>query len=193
MKPASQTKPGPKPTLTRELVIDAALRLVDDEGVAALNLRKLAARLGVSAMTPYSYFDDKAELTSAMVGYALDALRLEPDDRDVAWDVRLERAMRGMHDAFERHPGVVELIIAEENPGRLDEFRRELVALLVGAGLSDAQARDALRSLTSYILGFTMLTRLRPRSPARRRRSPASFDHGLTLLMNGIRAEAAGA
>jgi AcrR family transcriptional regulator len=189
---SAAAKPGPKPTLTREVVIEAALDLIDAEGLAALNLRKLAARLGVSAMTPYNYFADKAELTGAMVGHALAALQLEQQDRGSSWDLQLERAMRGMHDAFERHPGVIELIMAESDSSRLDEFRRELVELLVTAGLSDAQARDALRSMTSYILGYTMLTRRLTGSEraARRRRSPSSFDHGLALLMDGIRAEA---
>ena len=194
MKKASspQTKPGPKPTLTRELVIEAALDLIDQEGLPALNLRKLASRLGVSAMTPYSYFTDKAELTGAMLTHALSALTLS-DDAGGPWDMRLERAMRDLHDALERHPGVIDLILGEADASRIDEFRREMVAMLVAAGLSDAQAREDLRALTSYILGFTMLTRLpRARAAARRRRAGTSFDHGLGMLMGGIRAETRG-
>jgi len=175
--------PGPKPSLTHEQVLEAALELTDADGLAALNLRKLAAALGVSAMTPYSYFSDKAELLNAMVGHALRALNLDPASTE-PWDVQLEAAMRGMHDSFERHPGVIELILAESDYSRLDDFRRELTSMLVGAGLTERQSTDALRTLTSYIIGFTMMHR-------RRGRSSDSFEHGLELYMNALRGEAA--
>src|SRR5437764_175313 len=131
--------PGPKPSLTREQVLEAALLLTDTEGLAALNLRKLARALGVSAMTPYSYFADKAELLNAMVGHALQALGLDPAATE-PWDIQLEAAMHGMHDSFERHPGVIELILAEADYARLDDFRRELTSMLVGAGLTQRQS-----------------------------------------------------
>jgi AcrR family transcriptional regulator len=173
--------------LTQEAVVEAALDLIDAEGLGALNLRKLAAALGVSAMTPYSYFEDKSALLDAMVGHALRAL--VPDrNSDAPWDLQLESAMRGMHDSLERHPGVIELILAESDTDKLEEFRQALIAMLTAAGLTREQSTDALRTLTSYILGYTMLTRLR-RGRAREPRPPHSFDHGLTLVMNSLRAE----
>jgi AcrR family transcriptional regulator len=183
-RPTPSTRPGPKPTLTHDAVVEAALDLIDADGLGALNLRKLAASLGVSAMTPYSYFEDKSALTGAMVSHGLDP------DATAPWDVKLESAMRGMHDALERHPGVIELILAESDIGPLADFRQALIAMLVEAGFERRAAADALRTLTSYILGYTMLTRLR-----RRRRSRVqarqSFDHGLVRLMDSLRADAA--
>ena len=178
------TKRGPKPALTREAVIEVALELIDDHGLAALNLRKLAAALGVSAMTPYSYFDDKADLLNAMVEHALSALRVDPDST-APWDAQLEGAMRGMHEALERHPGVIELVLAEAGGSGIDEFRRRLVRMLVAAGLSERQSTDALRTLTSYILGYTLLNRLR----GDHRQPPDSFEHGLGLYLSALRAE----
>jgi AcrR family transcriptional regulator len=165
-------------------VIEAALDLIDTDGLAALNLRKLAGRLGVSAMTPYSYFTDKAELLQAMVEYALEPVRLAPSP-DTAWDDRIAGALRGMHAALDRHPGAVELIMAESETTPLEEFRRDLLEVLGHTGLGPTESADALRSLTSYVLGYTVLTRMRPRDA--RRHPPDSFEHGLAMMMDSLR------
>jgi AcrR family transcriptional regulator len=181
-----KSKPGPKPKLSREAVVEAALEVIDSEGLSALNLRKLAARLGVSAMTPYSYFSDKAELVAAALEHALEPARrrVEPG---LAWDDHILAALRGLHDALDRHPGVVELIMSQAEGDWLEHFRRDLLAVVEGAGLSRQRSTDALRSLFSYVLGYTVLTRMRP--AAARRRPSDSFQSGLEMMMVGLRQE----
>ena len=49
-------------TLTRDLILSAALELVDDAGLSALSLRSLGKRLGVSQAAFYRHFPDKATL-----------------------------------------------------------------------------------------------------------------------------------
>ena len=181
---------GPKPVLNREVVIEAALDLIDSEGLGALNLRKLAARMGISSMTPYHYFDDKADLLAAMVGYAMAPLANDLDP-NLLWDKQIDAAMRDLHKTLTRHPGVVELVIAESDTLRLDEFRQSLIATLQKAGLSRGRSADMLRSLTSYILGYTLLDRLRPQQP-NRSAPPDSFDLGLEMMMRSLREEVDG-
>lgn len=190
MATRQERRRGPKPTLNREMVIEAALDLIDNEGLAALNLRKLAGRMGISAMTPYYYFEDKAELLAAMVGHAMAPLARDLDP-NLPWDKQIEAAMRDLHGTLMRHPGVVELIIAESDTVRLDEFRQSLITTLQQAGLSRGRSADMLRSLTSYILGYTLLNRLRPRQP-NRSAPPDSFDLGLEMLMRSLREDVDG-
>ncbi|MGW1189216.1 TetR/AcrR family transcriptional regulator C-terminal domain-containing protein [Streptomyces sp. NPDC002559] len=59
--------PGRRAGLSRERVIDAALVLLDDRGVGALTMRRLAAELEVEAMTLYNYVPTKAALLDALV------------------------------------------------------------------------------------------------------------------------------
>jgi AcrR family transcriptional regulator len=188
---ASRARRGPKPTLSRETVIEAALDLVDTDGLAALNLRNLAGRLGISAMTPYHYFADKADLLTAMVGHALAPLAGDLNPK-LLWHKQIDDAMRDLHRTLERHPGVVELIMAESEGARLDDFRQDLIATLQGAGLTRERSSDVLRSLTSYIFGCTMLGRLRPGTQTRAKAGDF-FECGLELMMKSLRAEIDGA
>ena len=56
------------------------------------------------------------------------------------------------------------------------------------SGLSRGRSADVLRSLTSYILGYTLLGRLRPQQPSRTA-PPDSFDLGLEMMMRSLREE----
>jgi hypothetical protein len=107
-----------------------------------------------------------------MVEYALEPVRPSPGP-DAARDDRIAGALRGMHAALDRHPGAVELIMAESETAPLEEFRNDLLDVLGHAGLSPTESADALRSLTSYVLGYTVLTRMRPRDA--RRHPPAGW------------------
>jgi AcrR family transcriptional regulator len=54
--------PGPKPGLTVDAVVSAAIRVADDATVAGLSMRAVAGRLGVTAMALYTYVPGKNEL-----------------------------------------------------------------------------------------------------------------------------------
>src|SRR5688572_5528682 len=55
-----------RPGLTRERVLHAALQIVDSEGLDALSMRRLAAELGVQAMSLYSHLADKKALLDGL-------------------------------------------------------------------------------------------------------------------------------
>jgi AcrR family transcriptional regulator len=54
----------------REAIVDAAWDLVHEEGLAALSLRDLARRAGITTPTVYAYFDSKNAIYDAMFGRA---------------------------------------------------------------------------------------------------------------------------
>jgi len=60
-------KRGPRQRLTLDQVVDDAIALADEEGLSALSMRVLARRLGIGAMTLYSYVDNRNDLVVLMV------------------------------------------------------------------------------------------------------------------------------
>jgi AcrR family transcriptional regulator len=171
--------------ITREMVIEAALTLIDRDGLAAVKFRQLAGELGVTTMAPYSHFSSKEDLLTAMTEHALGGL----DDRldaAAAWDEQIRAAMTGLYGVLCRHPGVADLVLARAEGERLDDLRDVLVAVTVSAGLDVTEAEDALRALVSYVFGFVALTRA-GRPVTVRRGSPRAFDYGLTMLLDALR------
>ena len=171
--------------LTPTVVVEAALDLINREGLAALNFRRLAAEMGVTTMAPYSYFSGKDEMLAALLEHVLGGL----DDRldaTAPWDAQVETAMVGLHEELCRNPGVADLILARSEGERLNDLRDVLVAVTVSAGLDETEATDALRALVSYVLGFAVLTRA-GRPVTVRRGSPHAFEYGLTMLMDSLR------
>ena len=74
----------PRGSLTRDQVVDAALKLADDEGLEALTMQSLAKRLDCGVMTIYGYVENKEDLLNAISQWGLRDLRLpEPVPSDV--------------------------------------------------------------------------------------------------------------
>src|SRR2546429_7416367 len=97
----------PRPRLDLELFVQAAIALLDEEGLDGLTTRRLAARLGVQSPALYWYVRDKDELLD-LVADAICAPALEPAaastaDPALGWRERLEAAMRGYRAVLRSH------------------------------------------------------------------------------------------
>jgi AcrR family transcriptional regulator len=53
--------------LTRERIIEAAMRLMDKEGLEAVTMRRIGRELGVEAMSLYNHVADKEDILSGVV------------------------------------------------------------------------------------------------------------------------------
>ncbi|MET9481874.1 GntR family transcriptional regulator [Streptomyces sp. NPDC006638] len=102
--------PSPPELLTRERVVEAAVEIADAEGLAALSMRGVAARLGVAAMSPYRYVDSKEDLVLLMA----DAAFGEAEYPDAAtfpgdWRARVELGTRTLWRLYRKHPWLAQL------------------------------------------------------------------------------------
>jgi TetR/AcrR family tetracycline transcriptional repressor len=144
---------APRAALDRERIVDAALRVVDGDGVEALSIRRLAAELGTSPMAVYWHVRDKAELLDLVGEAVLETIELPPPEGD--WREQLRAMHRAMLTAVLRHPNTADLMIGRARYGRagIAMFER-LLSILLGAGLSPAAAFDAYQSLYLFLLGY---------------------------------------
>lgn len=144
-------------------VLDAALRIVDDEGVDALSMRRLADDLGIGAMTLYRYVATKDSLYDELVTLVLGDLASDPV-AGAPWRAQLEEVLTALHDELRAHPGITEIILTRRAPTpAFDRHRETVLAILRGAGFSVEAAVDALTSLICYALGFSHVERIRVR------------------------------
>lgn len=154
---------GPVPQFAREEVLDAALRLIDREGLAALTARRLGTELGVSAFTPYNYFDGRDGLLDAILEYALPGPTGAEDDAR-PWQDRLQDALEAVHADLVKHPGALELLMTRSmaEPG-LDRWRERIYGVLLSAGFDAGQSARAGSTLTSLVFGSVVFERFRAR------------------------------
>jgi AcrR family transcriptional regulator len=141
---------GRAPALTHDQIAGAALELVDREGLEALSMRRLAAELGVAAMSLYRYFRDKDELLDAVV----EASSRQAESRvELAgpWQQQVRTLMRALHRNLTRHPSLVQIRLARPmlTPAAL-RLTEGAMRVLTGAGFPSATAARAYRTLFLY-------------------------------------------
>lgn len=153
----------------RRALMAEALRVIEDEGPAALSLRDLARRLGVSHAAPAHHFGDKAGLLTAIATEGFDLLADELGAAYTTRDDFLEVGVAYVRFAM-RHRGHFEVMY------RPELYRRDDPALVRARERSGATLYAGVRDL--------------PPDDAREARAAAvaawSLVHGLaTLLLNG--------
>ncbi|BCJ30404.1 TetR/AcrR family transcriptional regulator [Actinocatenispora sera] len=141
---------GPRPGLTVADVVAAATTLADTDGLAGLTIRRVGERLGVSAMTVYTYVPGKAELLDLMLDAAYQAMD-RTDSTGRHWRERLTAIAAENRQLCRDHPWVADVYTARPplGPGLMAKYEHELAAF-DGLDLPDVARDDAL----SYLLGF---------------------------------------
>jgi AcrR family transcriptional regulator len=142
--------------LSRRRVLEAALRIVDSEGLTALTMRRLGRELGVEAMSLYRHVPNKDALLDGIV--ELIVLEIEvPADVDGDWKEAARQIVRSYRRAAHSHPNAFPLVTMR--PLNTPEGLRRLDAtfeILRGAGLDEPTAIVAFRTLASYTRGFAL-------------------------------------
>jgi AcrR family transcriptional regulator len=137
-----------------EDVLNAGLRIADDEGLDAVSMRRVAEEIGVGAMTLYRYVQSKEDLLDRITDLVLGLL---PDDdpEHHPWQLRLERSAHHLHTALLDHPGVAQILAARRDPiPALDRWRETQLGILRDAGLPPGQAVQILSAISAYTAGF---------------------------------------
>jgi AcrR family transcriptional regulator len=160
--------------LTRARVVAEALAVIAKDGVQALTMRSLAARLGVVPGALYHHVRNKEQLHDLV----LDDILAEVDchlDPSLAWTERLKVLAHRLRVVLEQHPGVAGILKTRDPLGPHSLALAEaFLSPLQAAGFGDRQAGLAFFLLVDYTLGFavsstrTAVNEQRVRDPATR-------------------------
>jgi len=203
--------------LDREVILEAALALLDEVGMDKLSTRLLAERLGVQQPALYWHFKNKRALLDAMNG---EILRRAHERRlplpDESWDTFLRenarsfrRALLARRDGARLHAGT------EPDPGDLEMVEAQLAAV-VSRGVPATQAMTLMIALGRYTVGCVLEEQAAPPDAAVRQQTldaaaasrpllaeafasyreagpDAMFDIGVDLMLEGAKARLADA
>jgi AcrR family transcriptional regulator len=155
-QPDSKSKP--RAPLTRERVLQAAVRLADEGGIESLTMRKLAHALGVEAMSLYNHVANKDDLVDGIVDLVVSEIDLPATTED--WETAIREYAISAHEALLRHPWACSLVMSPTTTHTIRTVRLQymewLLGRLRGAGFSPELTYHAYHTLDSHILGFTL-------------------------------------
>ncbi len=140
--------------LTRDEVVAAGARLLDEEGVEGLSMRRLAGVLGTGPATLYWHVRDKDELL---------ALILEDTSRSIevpnggGWDERLAALLLEAREALRPRPALIEVLWGagwgDLGPETL-RVADGMIGLVAESGLPEAEVADAYFAVLVFLYGF---------------------------------------
>jgi AcrR family transcriptional regulator len=198
-------KQGRPPKVNRQDVVDAAVALADADGLAAVTIRAVAARLGVAPMTLYGHVAGADELVDLVVGATIAVVVAKQPKRYRDGRGALLGFAHGLRGLFLEHPAV------------LDAYRRRpvqdptgvavtagVVSALIADGLDEDVAIEVYATVYAFVIGFVSLetrtvdidhSALEGHPTLRRLNvrladlfDRAAFDRGLTALVAAAQA-----
>ncbi len=145
-------KRGPRPGLSADAIVEAAIRIADADGLEAVSMARVAAEVGFTTMSLYRYVASKDELLQLMFdASALGAERLVIEGDD--WRSRLREWATIQRDLLELHPWITQMPMAAPPaaPNSLHFVERGLQTM-DGTGLTDSDKLRIIGLLSSYTL-----------------------------------------
>src|SRR5919198_2241128 len=142
--------------LTRERVLQAALELADAGGFHSLSMRKVAAKLGVEAMSLYNHVANKEDIVDGLVDVVFSEIEVPPPG-SVDWKTAMRQRAISVREALNRHRWAVGLMEGRMNPGPASLRNHDAVmGCLREAGFSFRAAVHAYSVMDAYIYGFAL-------------------------------------
>ena len=143
-------------TLSRERIVEAAITLLDAEGIEALTMRRLADRVGSGVMSLYWHVDNKEDVFELALDSVLAYRELTRKASASNWRDEVVHLLGDWRACLLTHPWAALLmpsrVLGPNSLGRLEALAR----ILSGAGVPDSELNVAIWSLWNYVMGATV-------------------------------------
>ncbi len=144
--------------LTRGRILEAALRIMDEEGLEAVTMRRVGRELGVEAMSLYNHVADKDDILNGVTEKVMSEFEFPEETGDWREDAR--GAAHAWRRLLKKHPNVMILLSERRSPISAEEALRpteHALAILQRVGLSAEETVRAFRAFGGYIQGFVLM------------------------------------
>ncbi|MFI9815357.1 TetR/AcrR family transcriptional regulator [Saccharothrix variisporea] len=145
-----------QPALTRQQIVAEAVALLDAEGVDALTMRKLGARLDAGATSLYRHVANRDELVELVVDEVYGEIEVPEISDPAAWRAAATTCAHSVRSMILRHPwtatllGQVGLAYLGPNVMRLSD---RMLSLFQAAGFPPDEANHAISTVMAYVIG----------------------------------------
>ncbi|MEI7874711.1 MAG: TetR/AcrR family transcriptional regulator C-terminal domain-containing protein [Alphaproteobacteria bacterium] len=143
----------PKAKFDRAKLQDAALSIVDGQGLQALSMRTLAAALGTGPMTLYNYVRDRSDLDALVVEAVMSKVRLPRESG--TWQADVRAIVEATWRTVRRHPNVIPLALTRRTLHETTlEWAEALLRALARSGRTGVDLLVAFRTVSGFVMGL---------------------------------------
>ena len=151
----AQKSKNQRTSLTRDLIVKAAVALAEAGGMASLSMRNLAAEIGAAPMALYRHVTNKEDLIDDMVDLVF--AEMYPPAIGGNWKAELQKRGYSARAALQRHRWAVGLMESRLHPGPASAVHHNAtMGCLREAGFPFREAVHAYNVLDSYTYGFAL-------------------------------------
>ena len=155
MATQTTTRSQPRIPLSRERVLNTALKLADQGGLESLNMRKLGQELGVEAMAVYYHLANKDEVLDGIVDLVFGEIDLPVAGAD--WKTAMRQRAISLRDVLARHRWAIGMMESRRKPGPANLRHHDaVIGNLRAAGFDMQMVGHAYSLLDGYIYGFAL-------------------------------------
>jgi AcrR family transcriptional regulator len=141
-----------RPPLSQQQIVDAGLRIVTEEGIDALSMRRIAAAFNTSASSLYAHVANKEELLQLMFDHICGEVEM-PEPDPARWQEQVKALARGGHAVMTKYNDIARAALATVPSGpnalRLSEG---MLAIMLAGGIPPRIAGWSLDRLFLYIV-----------------------------------------
>lgn len=173
--------------LTRDQIVDAAIRLLDKEGLGALSMRRLGQELGAGATSLYWHVRNKDELLDLVVdriiGEVVAEVVMRPDD----WRWTAAETARTFRRVLVRHRHVTPIMGVRPTLGpNALRGMDTLIGVLIGAGFTPRDAVLTANTLINWAAGYAVFECRHPLGPDATAEEEAAYMRDLNGFMASL-------
>lgn len=141
-----------KTPLTKEVLFERALAIVDEQGLEALTMRRLADAVGVEAASLYHHVPNKEALLDGVLVRTRSEMRI-PDPLPEDWMDLMEAIFVEYRRVLAAHPNLLPLA-----GRRVESDPSSGLVFLVQQGFSDNDAVELWQSMIAFVVGFSVFS-----------------------------------
>lgn len=171
------------PLISRDSVLDLALRIIDREGLEALSVRRIGEELGVNSASLYHHFQNKHDIVVSAAELALRRTPLRLPTSSVSdWRELLLLGSQQLRDFLLSHPELTPVIIQRRSEGMGNRLLENSTKHLLAEGVSADIIAPLFDVLERFVVG-TAVRRIAERNASKTKISKAQFPQ-LASVMN---------
>lgn len=175
--------------LSEAEILDVALAIIEEQGIDGLTMRQLSSRLGVALGATYHHVKNKDSLLVLVARELFGRVEIPAIDDPRDWTVQVREVLLSLTDVFTGQSELAAWILAHFEEAAPSGIMIRMRGMLADAGFGPDATEQALNPLFFYVAGMLVGGFTNFGDAQTKRQLRENFEHGLDVILTGIRVD----